>query len=173
MMKVLAITCFGILASLHLAAADDVQRPKVTRCNGTDFSNVRISDVTLTNARLGHTVQLDGQLIVYNTTGTSPVLDLSVTSSSGKPLTCIYSVFPKEMKLCDADTNAEKQLGAAWNSSCPLKPGVYRFSLSFYVPDAMTTRSCIGDGHVVETLTLKDEGYILDCVSYPVTFDLY
>ncbi|KAL1472220.1 hypothetical protein MTO96_023126 [Rhipicephalus appendiculatus] len=134
--------------------------------------SIRISAVTIRNAQLGQTVQLDAQLTVNKTFGTSPVLEISVSTSSGQPLPCAYTAVPKQLNLCNGRTSVEKQLSAAWNSRCPLKPGVYSASLSAYAPDGITARTCAGDGHLVATLKIKDEGYIFSCVSFPVTVNL-
>ncbi|KAL1417534.1 hypothetical protein MTO96_026754 [Rhipicephalus appendiculatus] len=173
----LTVTLFGVLTVLHFTAGQ-VQRPNLTRCNTTYPSVIKIESVNVTSATLGQTLRADLQFRVYRTFGSNPALEASVSTAptsnktTGKPLSCAYSVIPKQLLFCGGSTPTEKQFGTPWNNTCPIKAGTYSTSLSVKLPDGETARSCVNNGTLVVTLDIKDEVYILDCVSFPVTIAL-
>ncbi|XP_075531639.1 uncharacterized protein LOC142564505 [Dermacentor variabilis] len=139
---------------------------------------VKIESVDVKSATLGLTLRADLKLRVDPTFGFSPALEFSVGServantSSATPLPCAYSVVPRKLRFCGGGTDREKLFSAEWNNTCPIKAGTYTARLSFDLPDGLAARSCVDDGKLETTLRIKDEGYILDCVSFPVTIGL-
>ncbi|XP_037525710.1 uncharacterized protein LOC119402666 [Rhipicephalus sanguineus] len=138
----------------------------------TDNSIVQAEEVTIKNARLGHLVRIDVKSRVYKTTTLEPVAEISVATSSGTPLPCVYSAIPKQLKTCGGDTLAEKILTSEWGNQCPVEPGLYTAHIAFKLPDSPEARSCVGDGHLVVTVKLVDEDQILECASFPITIAL-
>ncbi|KAL1472221.1 hypothetical protein MTO96_023127 [Rhipicephalus appendiculatus] len=95
----IAFACLGHLAFLTVAAGF-IQRPTLTKCDVTDNSIVQVESVTVKNAKLGQRIRIDAKSRVYKTTNLEPVAEISVTTSSGTPLPCVYSAMPKQLKTC-------------------------------------------------------------------------
>ncbi|KAL1421653.1 hypothetical protein MTO96_004038 [Rhipicephalus appendiculatus] len=110
----------------------------------TDNSIVQVESVTVKNAKLGQRIRIDAKSRVYKTTNLEPVAEISVTTSSGTPLPCVYSAMPKQLKTCDGDTLAERILTSEWGNTCPVQPGLYTAHIAFKLPDSPEARSCVG-----------------------------
>ncbi|KAH7933647.1 hypothetical protein HPB49_014822 [Dermacentor silvarum] len=137
--------------------------PEVSH-SGTDDSIVQIQNVTIANAELGERLLFIASILSKKTQGSSPVLNIYVTSSTGKPLPCAYSVVPKQLKLCDGETVAERLFNFQWNNHCPVSPGQYNAILAINVPDGLTALSCVGENvrpRNCITLLLYDESFYL------------
>ncbi|XP_075531640.1 uncharacterized protein LOC142564507 [Dermacentor variabilis] len=138
---------------------------------GSDLSIIDIDSVTIDNAELGQEVAVDARIQVLRSFGSYPVLEIYVNTTKGKQLECFYSYLPKEARLCYVTTAVEAKLSSEWNNSCPISPGGYTAHLVFKLPNVPSAESCIGNGDLVFTLKIRDEGYVLDCVTFPVKID--
>lgn len=168
----LTFACLCILTVLQQTATAR-QTPNLTRCRTDDDTIVQIQDIYISNTTLGDRLQLDATFNVFKAYGSSPVLEIFVNTSSGTPLHCVHSTLPKELRLCYGKTVTEGMLNRAWKNRCPVKPGKYIAHVSLQLPDAVNARSCLEDGELLTTIRIKDEGYIFDCVTFPVTIALF
>ncbi|XP_049511798.1 uncharacterized protein LOC125940128 [Dermacentor silvarum] len=167
--NMLTIACF--LAVLRLVTCW-MQSPNVTKCPRSEFRFVEIGGVTIGNAKIGLKMTVDAHVHVLRPIGSYPVLEVYVDSKSGKPLPCFHHYLPDELKLCHGTTVMEQTLSDEWRNRCPIRSGLHTGHIAFKLPRTRSTEKCIGNGRLVFTLKIRDEGYIFDCVKFPVEIEL-
>ncbi|KAH6939001.1 hypothetical protein HPB50_015553 [Hyalomma asiaticum] len=170
-MKMLMITSFTLLNVIYLAAAS-VQHPHLTKCPGTEKTILQFTDITVKNAKVGQEVQFIIQFDLAQTSGTDPVLLTYFSTPSGRTLDCANLVLPRELKICNGNTPMEKELNAEWNNTCPVEAGKYTARLAVRIPDNALNMQCIGDGHLIITFEVMNQGKVMECVHFPITVQL-
>ncbi|XP_037499345.1 uncharacterized protein LOC119373390 isoform X2 [Rhipicephalus sanguineus] len=132
-------------------------------------SFIEIANVTVKYARVSKKVEVNAVIRVNKTFGSSPALEIYVSAVDENSRSCNLSASPEELNLCDGTTRTEKKLTSEWNNECPIEAGTYNGELSFKVRPSRTAKSCLKDNPLLVTLKIRDEGTILDCVSFHVT----
>ncbi|XP_070384174.1 uncharacterized protein [Dermacentor albipictus] len=164
----LGIACF--LAILNLVACW-MQTPNVTKCSRSHFLFVRINGVTIGNAKVGLNMTVDVHVRVLRPIGSYPALEVYVATDSGKRLRCFHRYLPNELRLCRGRTVMERLFTDEWRDRCPLRSGIYSGHIVFKLPRTESTEKCIGNGRLVFTFKIRDEGFILECVKFPVEIE--
>ncbi|KAL1466713.1 hypothetical protein MTO96_042536 [Rhipicephalus appendiculatus] len=73
----------------------------------------------------------------------------------------------RELKLCGGDTEMEQEVAADWNNQCPIQEGQHNIRLSVNLPNIALAKQCVGDGQLVVTFEVEDQGSLVDCVTFP------
>ncbi|XP_054933807.1 uncharacterized protein [Dermacentor andersoni] len=137
----------------------------------SDFLFIQISGVTIGNAKVGLEMTVDAHVRVLKPIGSYPVLEVYVNTASGERLRCFHRYLPDELRLCRGRTVLERLFTEEWRNRCPLRSGLYSGHIVFKLPRTNSTEKCIGDGHLVFTFKIRDEGYIFECVKFPVEIE--
>ncbi|XP_037499346.1 uncharacterized protein LOC119373390 isoform X3 [Rhipicephalus sanguineus] len=167
-MTALTVASFTLLVVLHFGSASE-QQPELNKCSVGINSFIEIANVTVKYARVSKKVEVNAVIRVNKTFGSSPALEIYVSAVDENSRSCNLSASPEELNLCDGTTRTEKKLTSEWNNECPIEAGTYNGELSFKVRPSRTAKSCLKDNPLLVTLKIRDEGTILDCVSFHVT----
>ncbi|XP_077529454.1 uncharacterized protein LOC144141840 [Haemaphysalis longicornis] len=166
-----------MIAPIYLIAlvglsTSETQTPELTVCPGQEEQLLNISSFTIEGATLGTTLTGKADISFTEQLNDDPRLHIRITRADGTELPCIQPPWPCNLKLCNGATAAEEELNADWDNRCPIEPGKYTARLSFPLPDNILTREYLGDGNLVVTLEVENDGKTVECVSLPVKVDV-
>ncbi|XP_077530159.1 uncharacterized protein LOC144142490 [Haemaphysalis longicornis] len=105
------------LASIMLATAS-VQRPVLTSCS--ESQQVRLSDVTITNATIGNTMVISYRVTNSKPLTSNPTLVVTVWKENGSKIGCFFNTGSCAYKLCGGTSWQEQAIGEMWGNRCPV-----------------------------------------------------
>ncbi|XP_077492473.1 uncharacterized protein LOC144103688 [Amblyomma americanum] len=106
-----------VLSGSPLATAS-VQRPTLTSCSSS--GKLKVSDVSITNAKIGQIMVVNVTLEVGESLRWNPSLEITMLKESGSRISCISDVGSCTYKLCGGTTSAEQELAKPWENRCPV-----------------------------------------------------
>uniref|UniRef100_A0A023GCJ2 Putative lipocalin-8 1 n=1 Tax=Amblyomma triste TaxID=251400 RepID=A0A023GCJ2_AMBTT len=154
---------FFTMAGCSLVAAS-VQTPELTPCS--DSEDVDISDVTISDAKIGEKMYLNFTLKVSRQLDSDPKLELTIIKENGDEVPCFDGVGSCTYKLCDGETDLEMALGQLWDNKCPVPEITAPASLGLTLNPII--EFAIGKAPTTVTLRLKvtDGGQNVGCESF-------
>ncbi|XP_077493522.1 uncharacterized protein LOC144104410 [Amblyomma americanum] len=105
------------LAGAPFVAAS-VQTPTLTSCSTTQ--KAKVDAVTITNAKIGQTMIVNFTLIITESLGSNPTLQITMRKNGGSTIPCVNNVGSCTYKLCGGTSSVEQGLGQLWNNQCPV-----------------------------------------------------
>ncbi|EEC11425.1 immunoglobulin-binding protein, putative [Ixodes scapularis] len=164
----LFLTVCAALCAFMTPCLATVQEPTLTSCSDTQVLSV--SDVTISNAKVGET-------LLFNYTGeltgnplNSPVLIFTMTKKSdGSEIPCLLNVGSCTYRMCGGDTSIEQQIGAPWNNQCPITPLTYKSSVGIPIPEEASF--ILGDGNLHLMIEIEDGDTVEGCEEFDLTIE--
>ncbi|CAN7994383.1 unnamed protein product [Ixodes pacificus] len=144
------------------------QTPTLTSCSTAQ--QVKLSNVVITNARLGQTMTLNFTVNITTTLNTSPQLKVTMTTNFGLPIPCINDVGSCAYDLCGGTSEVEQGLGSRWNNTCPITPNSYTESLTAALPTDI--KFLLGNGNIKIKLNILNGGQSVGCQQFTVSIQL-
>lgn len=143
---VVGLACFNFAAAF-------VQSPVFTSCSRVQ--DVQISNVTISNARIGQRMTVDFTLNIRKPLTSSPRLAVTVRNKNGLRLPCVKNVGSCIYKLCGGKSSAELFLGRLWDNACPVPAITTTESVTETLVPALQTLV----GNAPTTLSVQMEVY--------------
>ncbi|XP_054917081.1 uncharacterized protein [Dermacentor andersoni] len=163
----ISIGLLSLAAILHVVACS-TQMPSLTLCPGEHDPTIHITNITITNAKLGEKMNIDAAFDITEQLDSDPVLYVSFARPDGTQLWCPDYISECELMLCGGTKIDELQLTSEWDNECPIQPGSYTAHTSVRLLDISSSEEFIGDGNVVVTLNIENGGKTVECVYFTV-----
>ncbi|CAN7994389.1 unnamed protein product [Ixodes pacificus] len=161
------VVCAGLSFTTPCIAS--VQTPTLSSCSSAQVFSV--SDVSITNAKIGQTMIFRYSGLLTTCLANSPELQFTMTkNASGDVIPCFSNVGSCVYKLCGGTTSIERQIGQPWNNACPIPASNYSSSLSFKIP--YLAGFFIGDGNMHLKVAAIDGGTVVGCKEFDFTVAL-
>ncbi|CAN7942142.1 unnamed protein product, partial [Ixodes pacificus] len=135
-----------------------------------DTQVLLVSDVTISNAKVGET-------LLFNYTGeltgnplNSPVLIFTMTKKSdNSAVPCLLSVGSCVYRMCNGTSSIEQEIGAPWNNECPIAPLNYKSSVGIPIPGLAGL--ILGDGNLHLQVEIADGETVKGCEEFDLTIE--
>uniref|UniRef100_G3MQH3 MD-2-related lipid-recognition domain-containing protein n=1 Tax=Amblyomma maculatum TaxID=34609 RepID=G3MQH3_AMBMU len=160
----------ALFAIASVAESANVQVVDFQNCS-TDSTYVTFQNITISNAALGQKAEVVVQGHLSTALDSNPTLETSLTTSYGLPLPCVSAILQCHSELCGGTTQQELELNQPWNNTCPITPGNYTMHLTVNLQGNVLTRLAFGNGSIIATVRVQDDGKTVGCVKFPV--DIY
>ncbi|XP_077494783.1 uncharacterized protein LOC144105535 [Amblyomma americanum] len=151
------------LAGSPLVTAS-VQTPTLTSCSSS--TKVSVSDVTITNAKIGQTMVVDFTLKVSEALGSNPTLKITLRKQGGSEIPCINNVGSCTYKLCGGTSSVEQGLAEQWNNQCPVPAMTAKESLSAKLDPIIQIFTGAAPTTIAIELKVSNGGTVVGCQSF-------